>query len=487
MITGPNLVKSGLVLYLDALNIKSYPSTGTTCYDLSGNVNHGTLTNGPIYDYSDNSITFDGSNDYISLNSAIDYSLSQSWSVEMYLKFNTGCATYWSALFGGVPTTDGGGYWLIHGGVFTYYHSYTPNVRLTYYNIYLGTQIPYDVFNHLVIVFIPTATPDTTGSYYIYINGILSDYSILTWDTGHSLSGRIKNVAADDGGVRFGQFDLSSFKVYNRNLTVSEIFQNYLSYKTRCKFEATGGNITISNGYKIHTFTTGGTFITNTGGNIELLIVAGGGGSGGGGWSGYASGAGGGGGVIYKRKYTVSGSYSVTIGDSGAAGIQVGDAGYRGGNGGNSIFDSLTAIGGGGGAGNYGQPGADGGSGGGGATYTGAGGSGTINQGYAGGSASSSCCAGGGGGGAGGVGGNAPNGSYGGDGGPGLGYTISGSLIYYGGGGTARGSSGSGTVNNGSTAIETAGAANTGAGGGGTQSTGGRLGGTGVVIIRYLI
>ena len=41
----PKIVTDGLVLALDSHNPKSYPGTGTTWYDLSGNNNHGTLYN----------------------------------------------------------------------------------------------------------------------------------------------------------------------------------------------------------------------------------------------------------------------------------------------------------------------------------------------------------------------------------------------------------------------------------------------------------
>jgi hypothetical protein len=40
----PQIVRNGLVLYLDSMNPKSYPGNGTTWFDLSGNNNHGTLT-----------------------------------------------------------------------------------------------------------------------------------------------------------------------------------------------------------------------------------------------------------------------------------------------------------------------------------------------------------------------------------------------------------------------------------------------------------
>lgn len=60
------LVTDGLVLRLDAANLKSYPGTGTTWSDLSGNGNNGILTNGPIFN-SDNGGHFvmDGVNDYV--------------------------------------------------------------------------------------------------------------------------------------------------------------------------------------------------------------------------------------------------------------------------------------------------------------------------------------------------------------------------------------------------------------------------------------
>jgi hypothetical protein len=45
----PACVTSGLVLCLDAGNVKSYPGSGVTWTDLSGYGNVGTLTNGPSY------------------------------------------------------------------------------------------------------------------------------------------------------------------------------------------------------------------------------------------------------------------------------------------------------------------------------------------------------------------------------------------------------------------------------------------------------
>jgi len=48
-IIDPKVVTNGLVLALDAADTNSYPRTGTTWTDLSGNGNNGTLTNGPTF------------------------------------------------------------------------------------------------------------------------------------------------------------------------------------------------------------------------------------------------------------------------------------------------------------------------------------------------------------------------------------------------------------------------------------------------------
>ena len=65
---GPEINESGLVLALDAGNIKSYPGIGTNWTDLIGSGNSGTLTNGPTYtNTSGGSIVFDGSDDNVSI------------------------------------------------------------------------------------------------------------------------------------------------------------------------------------------------------------------------------------------------------------------------------------------------------------------------------------------------------------------------------------------------------------------------------------
>ena len=274
---------------------------------------------------------------------------------------------------------------------------------------------------------------------------------------------------------------------------------------------ATGGDsIVTSGGYKIHTFTSSGTFAVTGSGTVEYLVIGGGGGGGkggygcggGGGAGGYRSSVSGessGGGASAETALSVTdGNYTVTIGAGGA-----GAASGAGFNGSDSVFGPITSVGGGGGGTSSGGGGvvaaaAAGGSGGGGGGNNATGGAGTANQGYAGGTAgpfSPPNYPGGGGGGAGGTPSTPASGSAAGsDGGAGVASSITGSSVTRaggGGGGVETGTAGSGGAggggagNSGGT-FGTAGTANTGSGGGAGFTAAG-AGGSGIVIVRYAV
>jgi hypothetical protein len=68
----PSTVTSGLVLSLDAGNVKSYPGSGATWTDLSQNGNNGTLVNSPTFNSANGgSLVFDGTTQYSTANSGL--------------------------------------------------------------------------------------------------------------------------------------------------------------------------------------------------------------------------------------------------------------------------------------------------------------------------------------------------------------------------------------------------------------------------------
>jgi len=82
------LVTDGLVLALDAANTVSYPGSGTTWTDLSGNGNNGTLVNGVGYSGNNfGSLSFDGVDDYLTTaNSTSDFSFGTGdFSIEFWI------------------------------------------------------------------------------------------------------------------------------------------------------------------------------------------------------------------------------------------------------------------------------------------------------------------------------------------------------------------------------------------------------------------
>ncbi len=300
---------------------------------------------------------------------------------------------------------------------------------------------------------------------------------------------------------------------------------------------ATGGTVTTSGDFKIHTFTSSGTFTVSEVGNpagsdsVDYLVVAGGGGG-----ATNAGGAGGAGG-FRTSSGTASGSYSVGPLGSGVPALSVSIQAYpitvggggagsaaapQGSNGGNSVFSTITSARGGGGGSAEGNastsPGVPGGSGGGAARDEGPGGTGNSpsvsppqgNPGQQG--KANPAGSGGGAGGAGAAGSVVPGSAgVGGDGGDGEYTNINpstgvadgpvGSARYYAGGGggggnPSGGTGGAGGGGDGGTPTPSTGdvgdngTTNTGGGGGGGGSgsnpsfTGG-TGGSGIVIIRY--
>lgn len=240
---------------------------------------------------------------------------------------------------------------------------------------------------------------------------------------------------------------------------------------------------------------------------VEYLVVAGGGGGGG-----QMGGGGGAGGYRTATGYSVTAGSPITV-TVGAGGSGGGSA--RGINGQNSVFGSITSLGGGGGGTYTNNSGNSGGSGGGAGGYesvVSSGGAGTAGQGNAGGGSNGSNgkYLGGGGGGAGGTGITTTPGSFAqkGDGGVGQPSSISGSSTYYAGGGGGGGfyaynadygsRTGLGGLGGGGDGYHPGNAANgqeygypgtdnTGGGGGGADFASGigGNGGSGIVIIRY--
>ena len=250
--------------------------------------------------------------------------------------------------------------------------------------------------NSTVVTFNVTSNlPNTTMKYNIvgasntdFVDGIVT--ALFTTDsTGNaSFSKTLVTISGNESNLSFYSNVVSQnnlFLAQSSNVNIINILP----------ITATGGTITYSNGYKVHTFTTNTNFVVsainaNTNATVYVQMVGGGGAGG----IGYANvltitstpptqlrkidsypGGGGGGGNVIQSNITVNDfavtTYPVVIGAGGNGSILVSNMSLRAGS--NTTFKGYTATGGGPG-GSYNAAASDGyfTGGGGGALFTGA-------------------------------------------------------------------------------------------------------------------
>jgi hypothetical protein len=207
----PKIVTDGLVLCLDAANIKSYSGSGTIWRDLAGS-NNGTLTNGPTYTNSNGgNIVFDGSNDYASINPMI---LNTPWSFCCFFKQTNN--TLWSSLY----SQDGLFLWI----------GLIPSSRAIriHTNISSGLDTPSNVYDLNVPVFLGISSSPSVLTVFINNN----KYS-LTAGGNPSFANTSKIASYSDGSKDFFTGAIYSISMYNRNISDREILQNYNALKGR--------------------------------------------------------------------------------------------------------------------------------------------------------------------------------------------------------------------------------------------------------------
>jgi hypothetical protein len=218
----PDIVRDGLVLFLDAGDSTSYPGGGTTWTDLSDSGNQATIS-GATYS-SDNGgyLDFDGVNDDCSITSTPpingnemtfsvwNYGISLKESSIIYLAGSSGVRNLnvhlpWSNSIVYFDAGDGVGY---------------DRIAKT------ASNSEYQGWHHWV--FTKNAT---NGTMYIYLDGSL-------W---HSGTGRTRTIGTPDTIRSIGSSSssnyhrgyISNLQLYNKELTSSEIQQNFEASRVR--------------------------------------------------------------------------------------------------------------------------------------------------------------------------------------------------------------------------------------------------------------
>lgn len=240
----PQIVRTGLVLHLDAANVKSYPGSGTNVTDLSSNGTTCTLINGTLTS-ADNSgvFTFDGTDDYIG--TTLSYGGNNDYTMSCW--FKTGVtqrcgligirrafrATNWyqSQIYIAGDNQSGTSGNHLQFSDFTRFSdgSYV-GFRTTFTNTVSVTD---NQWKYLAI------TSNTTGA-RIHINSVKIDESLSTpsptrdvTETAPFLAGAAGNWPSGPLGGYYFNGLMTNICFYNRALTAAEISQNFEALRGR--------------------------------------------------------------------------------------------------------------------------------------------------------------------------------------------------------------------------------------------------------------
>ena len=216
------IVTSGLVLHLDAGNPFSYPATGvgTKWTDLSGNNNHGTLTNGVSYtDNNRGALVFDGVDDYVSLGTK--NIITTDFSVNMWVKVTAATKEVFFFSFGYNDSSS----------ALMFKH---PDINILYI-IYSnsGTTTQYASSFEITQNVLYNITWTRNGSNNIlYING----FDIYSFSNSTTLSSCIYDIgwaSSRNKTTAYYQGNIYTTSLYNRALSAAEVSQNYEALKGR--------------------------------------------------------------------------------------------------------------------------------------------------------------------------------------------------------------------------------------------------------------
>ena len=203
-----SIVRNGLVLYLDAANPKSYPGTGTSWFDLSGNNNNGVLTNSPIFEnINKGCIAFDGINDHVSFSYVQPSQTTASsftWSVWVFTTRN---------IFGDL---------IIGNRNNVLFFTKLTTKQFEYYPSAIASDTPTNEWMNITII-----KNGTTLQYYrnaILISSITS--SVTKTELPFFIGG-------DPTAGEFFNGKISQVSIYNRNITENEVKTNFNAIRGR--------------------------------------------------------------------------------------------------------------------------------------------------------------------------------------------------------------------------------------------------------------
>lgn len=221
-----SIVREGLILHLDAANVKSYPGSGATWSDMSGNANHFTLNGVDLVESPSKHFSFgDNEGDSIARSATDVIGGLNIFTVDMFMRIDT--IQNEMAILSYATSAQNNEFLFFQNGQ-----------NLNVFERGAAYAVAFATSNYNVGNFIQFSVVRNTSNHKIYVNG-----QYITQVTGTTAT------VTGGGAILFGQEqdsvlggfqttqdfpgDISSVKIYDRALSDAEIRQNFEAIRGR--------------------------------------------------------------------------------------------------------------------------------------------------------------------------------------------------------------------------------------------------------------
>ena len=214
LIHSPSIVTNGLVLCLDAGNTKSYPGSGTTWTDLSGNGRNGTINGSPTFTNGYFSIT--GDTTYVSIPNAGLVPRANDFTYSCWLYFNS---------VDNLDTIFENGSWA--DTLLLRYES-------TQFTIYAeGALRGTIVWTAVTGSWVNIVLIRSSNTVSCYINNVLTGTPFSMSLDIDLANPNLWLMRSQHAAGQWTNGRIATFSIYNRALTAAEVLQNFNTLKGR--------------------------------------------------------------------------------------------------------------------------------------------------------------------------------------------------------------------------------------------------------------
>lgn len=217
-VVAARIIITDLLLYLDAGNASSYPGSGTTWYDLSTNVNHGTLATASMANTASTpkKFTFNGTSNYVSFVTSKFNTAYTGKTIIAAARLNSSFGTNQYRALSGNTGTRNFNFYIYHNGTGYQLH-FADGGNNAFSNVLTLATNQWYVF----------ATTQENNTVKFFVNGVvvsstsgpLSQYQTST----EEYIGKADN---------YWYGDINSIFIYKKGLSEVEILQNFNAIKS---------------------------------------------------------------------------------------------------------------------------------------------------------------------------------------------------------------------------------------------------------------